>query len=161
LVSIIVTARVTDRRDVRSARRKAVIESRDVIQSAFEIAPTAPYRSFLPEERGLEIALIDLGFGRYEAYDITRQLYDHRKYKDRYQDEILHLTLRELTHEAVRRADWKRLQDVLARYMSGEISLRRARRKLYWYPGNLRRHRIAIRWAKGQYRTLHRTRARD
>jgi len=153
LASVIVTARATEHRDRRSEQRKAAVENREVIQATFEFAPTGPYPSFLPGERRLEIALIDLGFRRYESYDITRQLYDHRKQNTSIED-MVRMTLRELTRDAIMRANWRNLQDALGRYVSAEISLRRARRKMYGYVAMLRRERRARRWAKNQYRSF-------
>jgi hypothetical protein len=155
LASVVITARATNNRDWRSERRKAVVERRKGVQEAFGLDTTAPYRSFLPQERDLEIALIELGFRRFEVWDMIRRLYDHRREHLDPDRPIEDLSLRELTRQAFNGNDWRNLQDVLTRYLSGEISLFRARRKLHGYAGILRRGRVSRRWAKNQYRALH------
>jgi hypothetical protein len=124
------------------------------VQKAFEITPTGPWSSFTPEERDLELALIDLGFTRFQVYDITRQLWDYRKDKNAW-DRLDSLTLKELTVVALHMGDWRALQAVLGSYVSGEISLYRARRKLFGYYSIARRARRSRRWAKSQYDALH------
>lgn len=153
LTAVWITARATSNREIRSERRKAAVDLRERIYSAFDIErPTGPYTSFTPEERDLELALLDLGFSRFEVAELTRRLYDRRRDPDlsnllRQPD----LTVKRLTLHAERTADWRVTQDVLAQYLLGRISLRKARRQIWGYP-SWRRHKRARKWAKSQYR---------
>jgi hypothetical protein len=145
LAAVWITLRATNRRDRRTERRRAAVDHRETVQNAFEIHPTGPYTSHTPDERDLELALIDLGFRRFHVSEITRQLYDHRKDKDAYADlaRFDAATVKQLTVSAERTHNWRALQEVLGLYMNGEISLYRARRKLFGYPSVLRRQRRA------------------
>jgi len=153
LAAVWITRRSTLRQDRRNERRRSAIDHREQIREAFEIKQlTAPYHSFLPNEKEVELALLDLGFRRFQVYDMMRQLYDHRNDEDSLKD-VPRGSLKEITIRAQRRADWSAIQEALNRYLNGEVSLYRARRKLYgWH--SLRRRRKAKRWAKDQYQAL-------
>lgn len=153
LVAVVVTARITERREQRNEQRKAAIASRPLIRSAFEITPTGPYSSFLQEEAELELALLDLGFSRFQVSEMTRYLYDYRLERDRGLEATKASSIRELELHMVRIKRYRHVQDVLGRYLSGEISHRRARARMR--RGHRRTRKAARRWAKSQYKALH------
>ena len=150
------TARATSHQGTRTERRRAAVEHRTTVLHGFEIDPSGPYHSYTPDDQHLELALIDLGFTRYQATDLTRRLYDHRKHEAAHTFErLMDLTPQEMTVWAVQSSEFRNLQDVLGSYMSGEQSLFRTKRGLFEYMGNGRSERCALRWAEGQYRALH------
>jgi hypothetical protein len=146
LLAVWLTARATSHQGTRTERRRAAVEHRMTVLQGFEIDPTGPYRSFTPDDQDLELALIDLGFTRYQATDLTRRLYDHRRHEAAHTfPRLMELSLKEMMVWAVQSSEFRNLQDVLGNYMSGEYSLFRTRRALFGYMGNGRSERRARR----------------
>jgi hypothetical protein len=71
-----------------------------------------------------------MGFTRSQTWDLTRRLWDHRKAEEGLK-RLQELSLLEMTGMAVKLGEFRRMQTVLSKYVSGEISLFRARRKLF------------------------------
>lgn len=155
LLAVYLTARATTRQGRRTERRRAAVANRNTLLKGFEIEPTGS-RSYTPDDQELELALIEMGFTRWQTHDLTRRLWDHRKNEAKEKIEhLMELSLLEMTGLAVQRSEFRNIQNVLSSYVSGEISLFRARRKLFGYIGQARRDRRATAWAEGQYNSLH------
>jgi hypothetical protein len=151
LAAVWLTARVTMRRERRTDQRRAAVEHRITLLQGFKIDPTGPYHSFTPEDRDLELALMDLGFTRFEATDLTRRLWDHRQNET---VNFLDLSRKEMTVYALKQSEWRALEHGLGSYISGEISLRRARRRISGVLRTARRERRARRWAEKPVRSV-------
>jgi hypothetical protein len=156
LAAVWITARAGIRQDKSAERRKAVVDHREVVQKAFDIQPAGGFSSPPSEDKELELVLIDLGFRRFEVSRMTRVLRQHHNNNDsEILDNISEATLKDLIAMARRRQKYGAFQQVLGRYMAGEISLHRARRKLFSYRSRRRLGKLARRWAKGQYKAFH------
>lgn len=90
-------------RERRTDRRRAAVEHRITLLQGFKIDPTGPYHSFTSEDRDLELALMDLGFTRFEATDLTRRLWDHRQNET---VNFLDLSRKEMTVYALKQSEW-------------------------------------------------------
>lgn len=154
LLAVYLTARATTRQGRRTERRKAVVTNRRTLLGGFELEPTGSLRSYTPDDQDLELALIEMGFTRSQTWDLTRRLWDHRNAEEGLK-RLQELSLLEMTVMAVHRSEFRNIQTVLSKYVSGEISLFRARRKLFGLRRAARRDRKATVWAEGQYNALH------